>query len=368
MQNRILGRFFALTFFFAAVPTFLSFAQPPAAPEDAPFSGLRDSREAHFKNVRQLTFGGDNAEAYWSFDGKKLIYQHSGSEGVKADQMFTINADGTGRKMVSNGTGRCTCGYFLKNNREIIYATTAAYSPEIPAPPDRSHGYVWGIYPYYAIFKANADGSNAKPLMPTNAGPGIITGYNAEATVSPDGKRIIFTSTRDGDLELYTMNTDGGDVKRLTNRPGYDGGAYYSPDGKKIVWRAGLPKSEAALEDYQRLLKQGLVRPTEMELWVADADGSHAQQATKNGAANFAPFFTPDGKKIIFASNQDDPKKRKFELYLINLDGTGQERVTYGNQFDSFPMFSPDGKRIAWASNRNGKNHETNIFVADWVP
>ncbi len=351
------------------VPVVIAPAQPPApSPEDLPLAGLLDSREKRFKNVRQITFGGDNAEAYWSFDSKRLIFQHSGSEGIKADQMFVINADGTGRKLVSDGRGRCTCGYFLKNNREIIYASTTAYGAEIPPPPDRTHGYVWAVYPYYTIFRANADGTNTRPLFPKNAGPGILTGYNAESTVSPDGKRIIFTSDKDGDLELYSMNTDGGDVKRLTHRTGYDGGAYFSPDSKRIVWRAGLPKDEAEATEYKRLLKMGLVRPSRMEIWVADADGSNARQVTNNGAANFAPFFTPDGKRIIFASNHEDKRGRKFETYLINVDGSGLERVTYGNQFDSFPMFSPDGKRIAWASNRNGKNHETNIFVADWVP
>ena len=180
-------------------------------------------------------------------------------------------------------------------------------------------------------------------------------------------KRIIFTSTRDGDLELYSMNTEGGDLKRLTSRVGYDGGAYFSPDSKKIVWRASVLPDEKAVSDYQSLLKQNLVRPVSMELWVADADGSNAQQVTRNGAANFAPFFTPDGKRIIFASNMGDPKRRTFEVYLINLDGTGLEQVTYGAQFDSFPMFSPNGKKLIWASNRNGKDHETNIFVADWV-
>jgi Tol biopolymer transport system component len=341
-------------------------AQPPAQ-SPGPLASLHDPQETHLSNVKQLTFEGENAEAYWSFDGQKIIFQHKGAN-IPVDQMFTMNPDGSEKRMVSNGTGRCTCGYFLKNNKEIIYSSTFGYSAETPPEPDRSHGYVWPIYPYYVIYKANADGSNAHPLFPKEAAPGKFTGYNAESTVSPDGKRIIFTSTRDGDIELYSMKIDGTDVKRLTHHIGYDGGAYFSPDNKKIVWRAGYPKDDAETEDYKKLLQQNLVRPTTLEIWVANADGSNAKQVTHNGAANFAPFFTPDGKKIIYASNVDDPKRRSFELYLVNLDGTGTERVTYGQQFDSFPMFSPDGKKLLWASNRNGKNHETNIFVADWTP
>lgn len=340
--------------------------QPPGA-GDGPLAGLHDPRETHLANVRQLTFGGQNAEAYWSFDGTRLIFQMYNGVDVKADQMFVMNADGSGKKMVSSGTGRTTCGYFLKNGKEVLFASTHGYSPAIPPEPDRSRGYVWPIYPHYAIWKANADGTNAQPLFPKKVLPGVETGYNAEATVSPDGKRIIFTSTRDGDLELYTMRTNGTGLKRITHRVGYDGGAFFSPDGKKIVWRAGYPETAEEELEYRALLKQNLVRPTELEIWVADADGKNARQVTRNGAANFAPFFTPDGKKILFASNMDDPRRRTFEIYRVNIDGTGLERVTYGRQFDSFPMFSPDGKRLAWASNRNGKDHETNVFVADWV-
>jgi len=330
---------------------------------------LRDPRERHLKNVRQLTFGGENAEAYWSFDGKKLSFQSYGNDGVKADQIYVMNADGSGKRMVSTGTGRCTCAYFLPGGKEIIFSSTHGYSPALPPEPDRSQGYVWPIYPYYAIYRANADGTNLRPLFPKEVKPGQEVAYNAESTVSPDGKRIIFTSTKDGDLDLYTMNLDGTDVRRVTNTLGYDGGAYFSPDSKMIVWRANHPRTEKEKADYLALLKQNLVRPTQMELWVARADGTDARQVTHNGAANFAPFFTPDGKHIIFASNMDDPQRRKFDIYVIGVDGSGLERITYGDQFDAFPMFSPDGRKLVWASNRHGREpHETNIFVADWVP
>ncbi len=339
-----------------------------AVPQEGPLKALHEPREVHLRNVRQLTFGGQNAEAYWSLDGKKIVFQ-SMSGDMKADQIYTMDAAGNNKRMVSTGKGRTTCAYWLPNGREIIFASTHGYSPDTPPEPDRSKGYVWPIYPYYTIYRANADGTKLRPLSSVTVEPGKETFYNAEATVAPNGKRIIFTSTRDGDIELYSMNLEGSDVKRLTHTPGYDGGAYYSPDSQMIVWRASRFDTPKELEDYQSLLKQGLVRPSKMEIWIAKADGSEARQVTRNGKANFAPFFTKDGTKIIFASNMDDPRGRKFELYLIGLDGGRIERVTYGGEFDSFPMFSPDGKRIVWASNRNGiVPHETNIFVADWVP
>ncbi len=336
-----------------------------SAASSAQLQGLHDARETHLRNVRQLTTEGDNAEAYWSFDGSRIVFQHKGGE-IKADQIFTMNADGSGKRRVSSGSGRCTCGYFLKGDREIIYSSTEGYSPDVPQAPDRSQGYVWPVYPFYAIYRANADGSRARPIIPKTVRAGVTTAYYAEATVSPDGKRVIFTSSMDGDLDIYSMKPDGSDVRRLTNRVGYDGGPYYSPDGRMMVWRAWYPRTQAEKNDYLSLLKRNLVRPTKMEIWVARADGSHPRQVTHLNAASFAPFFTPDGKRIIFSSNVDDPTGRNFELYVIGIDGQGLERVTYGGQFDAFPMFSPDGKRLVWGSNRNGPGHQTNIFVADW--
>lgn len=333
----------------------------------AQLADLRDPREKHLQNVHQLTFGGQNAECYWSFGGKKLIFQARSGD-MKADQIYTMNPDGSDVKMVSTGKGVTTCSYFLKGDKEIIFSSTHAADPEPPTPPDKSHGYVWGIFDTYAIYRANADGTNVRPLFPKKVGPGVKTGYNAESTVSPDGKRIIFTSTMDGDIELYTMKPDGSDVRRITHELGYDGGAYFSPDSKMIVWRAGHPKTEEEKAEYLRLLKLNLVKPLQMEIWVANADGSNKRQVTNNGKANFAPYFTPDGKRIIFSSNMGDPKGRQFEIYTVGVDGSGLEQITYGGQFDAFPMFSPDGKRLVWASNRHGTNHETNIFIADWVP
>jgi Tol biopolymer transport system component len=332
-----------------------------------PLQVLRDERETHLRNVRQLTTAGGYAEAYWSFDGRRIICQARRGD-MKADHMFVLNADGSGERQVSNGEGRCTCGYFLKGDREIIYSSTFGFGPEAPPPPDRSRGYVWPVWSRYAIYRANADGSNARPLLPRNVTAGVATAYYAEATVSPDGKRVIFTSTMDGDLDIYSMKVDGTDIRRLTNRVGYDGGPFYSPDGKMIVWRAGYPRNPAEKAEYVGLLQQQLVRPSRMDIWVARADGTSPRQVTRVGGASFAPFFTPDGKRIIFSSNHHDPAGRAFELFVVNTDGSGLERITYGNEFDCFPMFSPNGKQLLWCSNRNGPSHETDIFVADWMP
>jgi TolB protein len=318
--------------------------------------------EKHFKNIKQLTFGGENAEAYFSSDGKQLSFQ-SKRDALECDQIFTMNSDGSNVKMVSNGEGRTTCSFFLKGGKKILYATTFLGDKKCPPPADFSKGYVWAVYPDYDIVTANADGSKIEQLTKTK-------GYDAEATVSPDGKKIIFTSERDGDLELYSMDKNGKNVKRLTNEIGYDGGAFYSPDSKQIVYRGSHPTTPEEVKKYKDLLAQHLIVPTTFEIWTMNADGSNKRQVTKLNAASFAPFFTPDGKRIIFCTNffATDPRKRNFDLALINVDGTGLERVTFNESFDGFPMFSPDGKRLVFASNRNAaKTGDTNVFIADWV-
>ena len=316
--------------------------------------------ERHLRNIRQLTSGGNNAEAYFSRSGKQLIFQRQEKVDSGCDQQYIMNIDGSGLRRISNGLGRTTCGYFYDNDRRVLYSSTFRNSPDCPPVPDKSHGYVWPVG-HLEIFTARPDGSDLKQLTDNGA-------YNAESTVSPDGSRIIFTSTRDGDVDLYTMKTDGSDVHRLTNRIGYDGGAFFSPDGKQIVWRAGYPVTAADTADYEGLLAQRLVRPGKVELWIANADGSNPHQITHLGGANFAPFFLPDGKRIIFSSNYENPRSGKFDLFLIKVDGSGLEKVTTDEAFDSFPMFSPDGHRLVWASNRHGVTEgETNLFIADWV-
>ncbi|NUN45116.1 PD40 domain-containing protein [bacterium] len=325
------------------------------------------STEKHLKNLRQLTFGGDNAEAYFSFDGKKLTFQSNNPAwGMSCDQIFMMDiasADSMYKpKQLSTGLGRTTCSYFLKGDTRIVYASTHLGGKDCPPPPpsrsDRK--YLWQIFDTYDIFVADTEGRILQPLTQT-------PGYDAEATVSPQGDKIVFTSTRSGDLELWTMNTDGSQLKQVTHDLGYDGGAFFSPDGKKLVFRASRPKTEDEIKEYKELLSQGLVAPTNMEIYTCNVDGSDLRQITQLGKANWAPFFHPSGKKIIFSSNHHSQRGYDFQLYMINLDGNGLERITHESIFNAFPMFSPDGKRLIFSSNRNNNGtRDTNLFIADW--
>ncbi len=321
---------------------------------------LRDPREVHLRNVRQLTFGGENAEGYWSADGRRIIFQ-STRDALACDQIFTMSADGSDVRRVSTGAGKCTCSYFFPDGKRILFSSTHLASPECPPRPDYSKGYVWKLEPAFDIFTARADGSDVLRLTD-------VPGYDAEATIRPDGGRIVFTSRRDGDLELYSMKPDGSDVARLTHELGYDGGAFFSADGKRLVWRASRPRTDVERAAYSELLATNLIRPMELELYVGNADGSGARQVTSNKAANFGPYFFPDGRRIIFASNAGDSASRNFDLWMVADDGSGLTQLTFTPEFDGFPMFSPNGKKLVFASNRNAKvRGETNLFVADWV-
>lgn len=316
--------------------------------------------EPHLANVRMLTHGGENAEAYFSADGRQLIFQATWPNLSRCDQIYIMDVAGRNPHRVSDGKGRTTCGYFFKDGKRVLYSSTEAASPDCPPRPDYSQGYVWALYDY-DIYTARPDGSDTRVLFRSPA-------YDAEATLSPDGRKIVFTSMRDGDLDIYTMDADGSNVKKLTDELGYDGGPFFSPDGTRIVYRAYHPKTVDQMADYHRLLQQHLVRPTSMELWVMDADGSHKHQITNNGAANFAPYFHPDGRRVIFASNVSDPAGRDFDIYMIGLDGSGLERITKSPDFDGFPMFSPDGRQLVFASNRGDAHRgDTNVFIADWI-
>lgn len=316
--------------------------------------------EKHFKNLKQLTFGGENAECYFSFDGMKFTFQTTRGES-ECDQIYTMNIDGSNQKLASTGLGRTTCAYYMPDNKTILYASTHLAGADCPPKPDFSKGYVWALYDTYDIFTSNEDGSDLKQLTSEK-------GYDAEATISPVGDRIVFTSTRNGDIDIYSMNLDGSDVKQLTNEVGYDGGPFYSYDGTKIIYRRTRFSDNAEIENYKELLAQGLIKPSKLEIWIMDSDGSNKKQVTDNSAANFAPYFFPDGKRILFCTNISDDNKRNFDIYKINIDGTGLERITFHNEFDGFPMFSPDGKKLVFCSNRNGSvKGETNVFICDWV-
>jgi TolB protein len=325
-------------------------------------------QETHLANMRQLTFGGDNAEAYFSFDNSMITFQSSNPAWqLGCDQIFTANLAtcDMGNKippMISTGMGRTTCSYFMPGDTTILYASTHAVDracPPVP-PPREDHKYVWPIYSSFDIYVTDLKGNIIDTLTDS-------PGYDAEATVSPNGDRIVFTSLRSGDLELYTMNIDGSDVRQVTNELGYDGGAFFSQDGNMLVFRASRPKTEEEVRVYKDLLLQGLVMPTNMEIFVCNADGSGLRQVTHLGKANWAPYFHPSMKKIIFSSNHAAPKGYQFNLYLINLDGTGLEQITHDGVFDAFPMFSFDGKKLIFSSNRNnGGTHATNLFIAEW--
>ena len=331
---------------------------------------LRYPEEKHFKNLRQLTFGADNAEAYWSFDSRMVSFQSNNKKwGLNCDQVFYMSVDGTdlsdGKKpaMISTGQGRTTCSFFLPGNKTILYASTHLGGKDCPPEPERKPGgkYLWPVYDTYDIFVSDLKGKVIKQLTNT-------PGYDAEATISPKKDKIVFTSTRNGDLDLYVMDIDGKNVKQITNEMGYDGGAFFSPDGKKIVFRASRFKTDEQKKEYVDYLKQGLVAPTAMEIFTCNVDGTELKQITSLGKANWAPFYLPSGKKIIFSSNHKGTRGFEFNLYSINEDGSGLEQITYDKVFDSFPMFSPDGKRIIFSSNRNnGGTRDTNLFVADWV-
>jgi Tol biopolymer transport system component len=307
-----------------------------------------------------LTEDGENAEAYISFDEQKLIFQATVGE-LECDQIFTMNIDGSEKQLVSTGMGRTTCAYYLPGDKRIVYASTHLEMNDCPPPPDRSKGYVWKLYDSFDIFSANSDGSDVMQLT-------FSDGYDAEATVSPKGDKIVFTSTRDGDPELYTMDIDGSNQTRLTFEMGYDGGAFFSLDGNKIVFRSSRPKTEEELADYEDLAQNGMFRPSILEIYVMNADGTNIQKITNFSKASFAPFFHPDGKRIIFSSNVNSEKGRNFDLYIINNDGTGLEQITFNETFDGFPMFTRDGKQLVFCSNRfNKKKGDTNVFIADWI-
>jgi len=328
---------------------------------------LRYEQEMHLKNIKQLTFGGDNAEAYWSFDDKKIVFQAKNKKwGALCDQIYVSDVGVEMREapqLVSTGKGRTTCSYFLPGDTTIVYASTHEGGDACPPEPSRAEGYVWPVYETFDIYVANLKGEIIKKLTD-------YEGYDAEATVSPKGDKIVFTSLRSGDLELYTMDIDGSNVQQVTDQLGYDGGAFFSPDGTKLIFRSSRPSTDADKKRYKELLAKNLVMPSDMELYVCNVDGSDLRKITDLGQANWAPFFHPSGEKVIFSSNHKSKQggRPTFNLYMINLDGTGLEQITYDDVFDAFPMFSNDGKRLIFSSNRNnGGTRETNLFVADWV-
>ncbi|MCB0640753.1 MAG: PD40 domain-containing protein [Phaeodactylibacter sp.] len=336
-----------------------------ATTEETATDSLIYPQEQHFSTLRQLTFGGDNAEAYFSYDSKQLIFQATNPDwGIECDQIFTMPIEGVGTskpKLLSTGKGRTTCSYFYPGDSTVLYASTHLGDEACPETPRMVNGkYVWAIYEDFDIFKADKNGQILEQLTDN-------PGYDAEATISPDGQKIVFTSTRSGDLELWVMDIDGSNLQQVTDELGYDGGAFFSPDSKQLIFRASRPKTEEAVKTYKDLLSQGLVQPTNMELYVCNVDGSDLRQITNLGGANWAPYFHPSGKKVLFSTNHHTPSGRVFNIFSINVDGSGLQQITHDDTFDAFPMFSPDGKYLVFSSNRNnGDSRDTNVFLAEW--
>jgi len=323
--------------------------------------------EIHLKNLTMLTHGGDNAEAYFSYDGKYASFQSNNKNwDLKCDQIFNLDIEKAAKDslykptQISTGQGRTTCSYFLKDNKHILYASTHKGGIDCPPVPETKGKYLWAVYNTFDIYIADLKGKITKQLTNT-------PGYDAEATVSPKGDKIVFTSDRSGDLELWTMDIDGKNQKQITFGLGYDGGAFFSPDGKKLVFRASRPTKEDEVKEYKELLKEGLVAPTTMDIYTCNVDGSDLKQITFLGKASWAPFYHPSGKKIIFSSNHHSKKGYDFQLFMVNVDGTNIEQITSQSLFNAFPMFSPDGKKLIFSSNRNnGGTRDTNLFIADW--
>lgn len=325
-------------------------------------------QEKNLKNIQKLTNGGDNAEAYFSPNSSLLTLQVSNPKAnILCDQIYMYDLQSKSYssenlKLISTGKGRTTCSYFMPDGKHIIYASTHASSEACPAPPKPKDGkYLWAVYPEFDIYIADLNGNIVKQLTNT-------PGYDAEAVVSPDGKKIAFTSTRSGDLELWTMDIDGSNLKQVTNGLGYDGGSFFSHDSKKLVFRSSRPKTEKDIKEYKDLLAENVVAPTEMEIYTCNVDGTDVKQVTHLGKANWAPFFSPNDKKIIFSSNHHSTRGYDFQLYMIDVDGTNLKQITWESEFNAFPMFSPDGKKLVWSSNRQQTAaRETNVFIADWV-
>jgi TolB protein len=319
---------------------------------------LHESETLHLTDIKQLTFGGENAEAYFSHDGSRLIFQ-STRDSFECDQIFSMNSDGSNVELISTGKGRTTCSFISPDDKRIVYASTHLTDPSCPPPPDMSQGYVWALCPQFDIFSCDPDGSNIRRLTDNPL-------YDAEAVYSPDGKKIVFTSLRDGDLDIYTMNPDGSDVNRITSELGYDGGPFFSFDSEWICYRAAHPKTEDEKAMYLKLLAHNEIKPSQLQIFISRVDGSERRQVTELDGANFCPYFHPDGKRLIFTSNHHSGT-RNFDLFMINVDGTGLKQITFDEDFDGFPMFSHDGKKLVFASNRNSKvPGETNIFIAEW--
>jgi len=332
---------------------------------------LIEKGEAHFKHLWQVTSGGENTRPRWSPDGDQIAYQFSNlALGIECDLVRVQDLD-TGRlDRVSSGNGVSNVGGYLKGGRQVIFASTHAIQSDCPAPPDQALGHVRSLDPAYDLYVVDLDSHDSRVVVDD-------AGHDAQASVSPGGDRIVFCSLRSGDAELWSCDSNGGELRQLTRSPGHEADPQWSADGSRIVFAAtdfDPLREDAHLGKYRDQLARWSAAPGSMKIEVMAADGAERRTVTAPGKANWDPCFTPDGQRIVFVSNHhgEGQHPTSYDLFLVDLDGSNLERVTYfdegiGRQFDGFPSFSADGRYLAFSSNRGaGQIGETNVFVAEW--
>ena len=333
----------------------------------APVSAQTPQERDLLSRVRRLTVDGRRAgEGYWAPDSQRLVFQSEREPGNPFYQIYALNLATGDAKRISPGAGKTTCAYFRPGSDQILFASTH-HDPRSKAlqqeeldfrASGKERRYAWDYDPEFEIYVASEASGQLTRLTSTR-------GYDAEASYSPDGQWIAFSSMRDAYnriltpaeqkqlevdpsyfAEIYIMRADGSGQRRLTNVIGYDGGPFFSPDGTHIVWR--------------RFDAQGLIA----DVWMMQVDGTDATQITHFASMSWAPFIHPSGEYLLFASNKLGFEN--FEVYMVDVDGKKEPvRVTYSDGFDGLPVPSPDGRRIAWTSSRGG-GREGQLFLADW--
>jgi len=315
--------------------------------------------EDHLTKIKQLTREGENKKASFAPNNEKIIFQAM-RDNLRCDAIYSMKRDGSEINLLSSGKGIAVSAKIAPDNESIIYSSTHKVDYQCPQRPEFSLDYVWSLYRDYDVFVSDSFGGSTKRLTRTED-------YDGNASYSPTGNRVVFTSNRSGDLELYLMNSDGSNVKQLTKAVGYDGDAVFSPDGKYIVWRASRPKGND-LDEYRYQLSQGLLRAGKFELFLLKLGSKRAVRLTNNGATNFSPSFDPQSSKVIFSSNMSQDDGLNYDLYTVDIKTRKLERITYYSGFDGYPVFSSDGKKLLFTSSRNFRyKAETNIFTVDWV-
>jgi Tol biopolymer transport system component len=337
----------------------LAAQHPPTGPDAAVALSAEEVARLearHLTNIRQVTFGLAKAgEGYFSPDGHSIIFQavphvapsifHRPAPDEDGYQIYLgALAEDAPLRMISTGRGRCTCPFFHPSGKSVLFASTHL-NPRTDAEPPRGPAYSrtaryrWEFPESMDIFTADLDGKILNRL--TDA-----PGYDAEASYSPDGSRIVFTSFRDGDAEIYVMDADGRSPRRITHARGYDGGPFFSPDGKQIVYRSDRKGNDL------------------LQIYLNNAQGTAERALTHDEFVNWGPYFHPSGRHIIYATSRHG--HTNYELYLMDVDTGRLERITYHEGFDGLPVFSPDGKRLMWTSSGRVADRKSQLFIADF--